>query len=102
MERLLEKNHSRTHHDTQRKHRSQNLFERFPFRPVDRGLIKTLQFKKDGAEKHHHDREPIIILQRIDPFRHRDRDRAMETQAVGGEQRNREQQRIDYLEDLGV
>jgi hypothetical protein len=63
-------------------------------------LIKTLHLEKNGPEKRDYDREPVIILQRIDLVRNLDRDRAMETQGVGNEHCDCEQQPIDDLEDL--
>ena len=76
--------------------------ERFPFCAVDRRLIKTLNLQQNRTEKRDDEDQPVIIRQRINLLRGRNRNVAVQPNGVGHEHREGEQQCIDHLKDLRV
>ncbi len=65
-------------------------------------LVEALEIEKDRAKGHDHDQEPLVVLKRIDRIRQIEPFRAVETQRVRGEKRDREDERVDELLELRV
>ena len=83
-------------------YREDDLDEGFPFRLLEGRFIKALEIEKYRAKQHHHDEEPRIITVRIDRLAQIEPEGAVIAQGMRGQQRERQQERIDQLLDLGV